>query len=177
MGKETSKEKVKLITGILTSDKESADKLIKDLTKKYGETDYRSDYIDFIFTNYYEDEMGGNILRKFISFKTLINPEDLHKIKIFTNKLEQKHLSASGGRVVNLDPGYICLGKLILATTKNQQHRIYLKNGIFAEVTLRYKNKTFRSWEWTYPDYATDEYISIFNKIRDIYYDQLYSSV
>lgn len=166
MGAIIQKEKVKLIVGMLSADKELFEKVIKFLVKKYGEVDYQSKFINFNFTNYYENEMGKNLLRKFISFKKLIKPENLAEIKIFTNKIEEKFINPAHKRLINIDPGYITLGKLILATTKNQQHRIYLKKGIFAEVTLRYKNKTFQSWEWTYPDYKSPEYISIFNEIR-----------
>lgn len=172
MGKIKQKEKVKLIVGMLSADKKLFEKAVKILIKKYGGVDFESSVIDFKFTNYYQDEMGKNILRKFISFKNLINPENLSKIKIITNKIEEKFLNPEGKRLINLDPGYITLGKLILATTKNQQHRVYLQKGIFAEVTLRYKNKTFQSWEWTYPDYRTEKYVKIFNNIRNIYKNQ-----
>jgi len=173
MGKIKQKEKVKLIIGMLSADKKLFEKVIKLLIKKYGEIDFESEFIDFSFTNYYQDEMGKNILRKFISFKDLINPEGLPDIKITSNNIEEKFLNSNNARLINIDPGYITLGKLILATTKNQQHRIYLQKGIFAEVTLRYRNKTFREWEWTYPDYKTPAYINIFNKIREAFYAQI----
>lgn len=173
MGKAKQKENVKLIIGMLSADKKLFEEVIKLLIEKYGEMDFESEFIDFSFTNYYQDEMGKNISRKFISFKDLINPEDLPDIKITSNNMEEKFLNSNNTRLINIDPGYISLGKLILATTKNQQHRIYLQKGIFAEVTLRYKNKTFREWEWTYPDYKTPVYINIFNKIREIFYNQI----
>lgn len=169
MGIIKQKEKVQLIIGILSADKLIIEKAVQRLSEQYGLLDYESEFIDFIFTDYYETEMGKNLLRKFISFKKLINPEILPDIKIFTNKLEEKFLTTEGKRLINLDPGYITLGKLVLATTKNQQHRIYLRNGIFAEVTLRYTNKTFTNWEWTYPDYRTKKYVDIFNHIRELY--------
>ena len=78
-----------------------------------------------------------------------------------------------GKRRVNIDPGYISQSKLVLATTKDHSHRIYLGQGIFAEVTLRYYKGTFRAWEWTYPDYASPPYIAIFNHIRKLYKEQL----
>ena len=76
-------------------------------------------------------------------------------------------------RIINIDPGYLDLSKLILASTKDYKHRIYLTKGIYAEVTLFYQDKTFCPWEWTYPDYKTGEYIEIFNRIRQIYAEQI----
>jgi len=79
----------------------------------------------------------------------------------------------TGKRRINIDPGFLSLGKLILATTKDQCHRVYLGRGIFAEVTLFYKRKTFNPWPWTYLDYKSQEYIDIFNSIRAIYQKQI----
>ena len=85
----------------------------------------------------------------------------------------EEALASDGKRRINLDPGYISQSKLVLATTKNHGHRIYLGKGIYAEVTLRYRNKAFRPWEWTYPDYRTEEYVEILEEIRSIYVDQI----
>jgi len=76
-------------------------------------------------------------------------------------------------RRINIDPGYLDLAKLILASTKDFRHRIYLNKGIYADLTLFYQNKTFQTWEWTFPDYKTAEYIAIFNQIREIYTKQI----
>ncbi|MBU2221656.1 MAG: DUF4416 family protein, partial [Candidatus Omnitrophica bacterium] len=106
--------------------------------------------------------------RKFISFKKLIPPDQLSAIKITTNKIEDR-LSSKNLRRINIDPGYLDLAKLVLATTKDYNHRIYLSKGIFAEITLTYQGKSFRPWNWTYRDYQSQEYIAIFNQIREIY--------
>lgn len=116
--------------------------------------------------------MGRDLKRKFISFEKLIPPEKLSKIKIFTNKIEAK-LSKNGSRSINIDPGYLNLSKLILASTKDYAHRMYIGNDICAEIALFYQEKSFRPWEWTYPDYKTNEYISLFNRIRETYAQQI----
>ncbi|MBU3958775.1 MAG: DUF4416 family protein, partial [Candidatus Omnitrophica bacterium] len=99
-------------------------------------------------------------------------PHTLAKIKIITNQIEKK-LSSAESRRINIDPGYLTLAKLILATTKDYRHRIYLRKGIYAEVTLSYQGKTFCPWEWTFADYKTVEYIDIFNRIRELYAQQI----
>jgi uncharacterized protein DUF4416 len=76
-------------------------------------------------------------------------------------------------RRINLDPGYIDLAKLVLATTKDQQHRLYLGQGIYAEVTLRFTGGRFVPWDWTYPDYRTAEYLAFFDAVRQRYRQQL----
>lgn len=140
----------------------------KIMQRRFGKVDFESRELAFNHTDYYQNELGENPQRKFISFQKLILPQNLVEIKILTNKIENK-LSLKGARQINIDPGYLDLAKLVLASTKDFYHRIYLDRGIFAEITLFYKNKTFQPWEWTYPDYKTQEYIAIFNRIREIY--------
>lgn len=172
MGKEQPHVKVKLVIPVLFSDKDILEKIIIDLIEYLGEIDFRSDVLPFTFTNYYDDEMEGETFRAFLSFQKLIAIEELVDIKKNTNKLELKY-DVNGKRRVNLDPGYIELGKFVLATTKDQQHRLYIRDGIFEEITLFYREKKWRHWEWTYPDYRSEEYKSILEKIREIYKSQL----
>ena len=166
MGSSEKHKDVKLIIGLIG--KEALfDEVQKSLVQEFGAIDFASDHIEFTYTNYYEKEMGKGLKRKFLTFKQEINPSQLVDIKLFSNELESKFLESSSSRQVNIDPGYITLSKLILATTKDHQHRIYLDKGIFAEVTLRFRGKTFRGWEWSYIDYCSPEYIKIFNHIRN----------
>lgn len=137
------------------------------LIKKFGPIDFNSQIIDFNQTLYYKNEFGTNLKRKIISFKKLIKPDDLWKIKTLTNRLERK-FSKDKKRQLNIDPGYITQANLILATTKDFSHRIYIKNGIYEEVTLLFEDKTFTALPWTYPDYQSKELIDIFIQIRDI---------
>ncbi|HOX29449.1 MAG TPA: DUF4416 family protein, partial [bacterium] len=110
----------------------------------------------------------GELKKIFFSFETLTDPARFADIKTTTNEIEQKHLQA-GSRRINLDPGFLTLAKVLLATTKDNVHRIYLRDGIFAEVTLFFRKKTFTPFEWTYPDYRTEGYIEYFNNLREIY--------
>lgn len=172
MGQINSRAKVKLIVGFIFKDDASLELVLRLLTRRFGKIDFDSSDIAFIHTDYYRDEFGCGLKRRFVSFKRLILPEKLPQIKLITNSIEKK-LSKAGKRCVNIDPGYLNSAKLVLATTKDFVHRLYLSRGIYAEVTLFYKDKTFNSWPWTYPDYRTTEYIGIFNKIRSLYLSQL----
>jgi hypothetical protein len=163
---------VKLVVSLFSRHKGLFNKVASVLRKKFGHIDYESEFLELNKTDYYEDELGPDLIRKFYSFKKLIKPVHLADIKIYTNRVENK-FSKQDKRQVNIDPGYLHLAKFVLATTKDQQHRIYLKKGIFAEVTLRYRSREFKAWPWTYPDYATSEYREVFNKIRKIYKEQI----
>jgi len=163
---------VKLVVGMISGRKPLFDAAQRELMTQFGPLDYESALMPWEFTDYYSRELGENLGRKFLSFERLIDPERLAEIKSFTNRLEG-NFSERGARRINLDPGYLDSAKLVLATTKNRDHRIYIGQGIFAEVTLHFRGKSFRAWEWTYPDYATPEYIAIFNEIRALYREQL----
>ncbi len=165
-------EKVKLITGLIAEDKNLFDEAFFYLERKFSKIDFKSDLLDFKNTNYYNNEIGSNLKRMFISFRRFINQETLADIKLFANRLEKK-LSRNNKRTINIDPGYLTLSKLVLATTKDFSHRIYIKKGIYEEVTLLFKKDTFTELEWTYPDYRTIKYIETFNHIRRIYQTQI----
>ncbi len=163
---------VKLICGFILSTEDLLKKASGSLVRKFGKIDFESEILPFDYTGYYEKEMGKNLWRKFISFQRLISPSRLPDIKRFTNKLE-KSLMVEAKRRINIDPGYISASKLVLATAKDYNHRIYLSKGIFAEITLEVKGDGFSAMPWTYPDYRTDCYRHIFNKIRLNYLTQI----
>ncbi len=176
MGAITTPLPVKAIIGVLTVDPNLLSTVYTELTHRLGPIDYMSALMPFTSTAYYEAEMGSDIQRQFISFERLIDAGTLAEMKVFTNNVEQAFAvkkSEGDARRVNLDAGYICLAKLVLASTKDHAHRIYLSDGIFAEITLRFYRKTFQPWEWSYPDYRLPTYIAIFNHIRKIYRKQL----
>lgn len=173
MGKIKRNLSVKLVIGFIFKDEDVFNKTKTILEKKFGRIDFESKILSFDHTTYYEKELGKPLKRRFISFKRLISCQNLPKIKIITNRLENRLLTSQSNRTINIDPGYLNHAKLILASTKDYKHRIYLNQGIYAEVTLFYEAKSFRPWEWTYPDYKTDEYIAIFNLMREIYVKQV----
>ena len=160
--------KVKLFTGLLAADLDILDAVKKPLTKAFGRIDFESPVWEFTHTGYYEKEMGRNLKRKFFGFERYVNVKNIYKAKLRTNLIERR-FSRSGSRTINIDPGYLDAAKVVLFSTKDYTHRIYLDGGIYAEVTLFYKDKTFNPWPWTYPDYKTKDYINIFNSMREEY--------
>lgn len=164
--------KAKLFAGFIFAKEETYLKAKLLMISAHGPADFESDELQFNSTEYYEKEFGKDLKRRFLSFKQLVWPQGLVKIKTNTDKLERR-LALAGLRRINIDPGLLSLSKVILASRKDYKHRIFLKKGIYAEVTLYYQKKSFRPWEWTYPDYKTPEYIRIFNQIRNLYACQI----
>ena len=174
MGHIKSPSPVKLLVGVILGNTAILDSVHRTLEDQFGKIDFKSNLMVFDYTTYYSQEMGRELQRQFVSFERLFPPNELATAKHFSNTVECRFAeSETARRRVNLDPGYISAAKLILASTKDHAHRIHLQNGIYAENTLRFRNKTFQPWEWTYPDYRTPAYIEIFNHIREIYLGQL----
>ncbi|MGD0572548.1 MAG: DUF4416 family protein [Sedimentisphaerales bacterium] len=167
---------VKLIIGILAADETALAAAVKAISKSFGVIDLTSDVWPFTQTDYYKDELGPNALRQFVSLENLIDPGKLAQIKHDTNSLEQQladSLKLSLPRPVNLDPGFIEPSKLILASTKNFSHRIYIGNRMFAEVTLMYEKGNWRHFEYTFPDYRQSCYQDFLSKVRTRLLEQL----
>lgn len=180
MGAITSPLPVKPIIAVLTAEPPLLSSVYQVLSHRLGAIDWTSALLPFNSTTYYAAEMGENLQRQFLSFKRLMDAGELAAMKRFTNEVEREFAptidrNGTQHRRVNLDAGYVCSAKLVLASTKDHAHRIYLRDGIYAEITLRFHRKTFRPWDWTYPDYRSPAYIDIFNHIRTIYREQLNS--
>ncbi len=165
-------ESVKLISSIFSNNKNFLNTSIEELSNQLGLFDYISEFMSFDYTDYYEKEMGISLVRRFISFENLVRPESLPDVKHITDKIE-KGLSREGKRQVNIDPGYLSQAHLILATGKGYTHRPYLRDGIYADLTLIYRDNTFQSLDWTYPDYSGKEITGMLSTIRKKYIIQL----
>ena len=172
MGQLSIPQPSKLIIGLIYHNSIIKDNALAGLEKKFGAIDFFGPEMDFNYTDYYYAELGRPLRRRFVSFERLVREDALSKIKLYSNKLEERY-SLKGKRQINIDPGVLNLGKLILATTKDYNHRIYIGRGIYAEVTLYFRNDSFIPWQWTYPDYQSKEYSAIFNTIRALYQKQM----
>lgn len=176
MGQISLPKPANLIVGILTSIPELLFQIDKMLEEYFGPIDLRSDILPFTFTEYYNEEMGKGIQRQFYSFEKLIMPDEIALIKVQTNTLEETIASAKNypvQRPINIDPGYLNESRLILASTKDFSHRIYLRDGIYAEVTLNYRGGRYETFPCTFPDYKSADYQNFFLKVREVYVKKL----
>lgn len=167
---------VKLIIGIIAADQQCLTKAVETLKAEFGDFDLVSDAWPFTQTDYYVNEIGTEPLRQFVSIDTPIDPGQLARVKHRTNELEKtlaKALRPDLPRPVNLDPGLIEPSKLVLASTKNFSHRIYIGDSMYAELTLIYDRKQWRPFNWTYPDYQTEHYQVFLSKVRKRLLEQL----
>ncbi len=164
---------VKLFFGMLTPELSLFDTCIDILSSQFGPLDYLSDTWPWDMTDYYRTEMGTGILRRFIFCEQLIDPAVLPAIKQFTNTLENTFVLPGTDtlrRRINIDPGYLTEAKVVLATTKDFSHRVYIGSAIYAEVTLRYslRERLFVPMDYTYPDYRSEKYVMMFNNAREL---------
>lgn len=173
MSKPTSPQPVKLIVSILTGEHGLVEKVCEKLMLRLGPYDFMSEALRFNYTNYYKKEIGNDLFRHVISFEKLISPHMLPSIKLYSNEIESAFLRKDRTRRVNIDPGYVAQCHLILATCKGFSHRPYLRDGVYADMTLIFKDKTFKPLAWTFPDYKSSEMICLLNKIRAMYSKQL----
>jgi hypothetical protein len=137
---------------------------------EYGPVVLTSDPFDFTETDYYTATMGAPLKKQFLGFEQLVDPGSLAAIKCRTNDWEVEYAAlakTTESRPLNLDPGYITGAKLVLASTKDHAHRIYLGAGIYAEMTLMYRRRTWQPLEWTYPDYRRDDFQQFFSACRE----------
>jgi hypothetical protein len=172
MGAIGTLKKVKLFCGVISSDTKTEQKSLTVLEKKFGKTDLTSAVMPFDFSDYYNPEMGDNLKRFWISFKKLITAADIARIKIFTNSIEE-NFAVNNKRRINIDPGYITPANVILATTKDYSHRIYLSGGIYGEVSVIYKKAEVVKLPWSYPDYLSNTATEFLLKARKDLIEQL----
>jgi hypothetical protein len=176
MGTPTEPKPAKYFTALLSSDVSLLAAVEADLAEILGPLDGRSEVLPWSLSDYYQKEFGGGLLRRFVSFAPLASPGALASIKLKTQETENRYRVQSPqprGRRVNVDPGYVDSGKVVLASTKNAGHRIYLESGIYAEATLFYYDGRFQPCFYTYADFLWPQTLSFLGAARDSYLAQL----
>jgi hypothetical protein len=173
VGKAGKPDGVKIFLALLFSSEEQRDTALAAVCGVLGEIEDSCGPVAFDYTGYYTPEMGSGLRKSYYIFKRLALRDELARLKVFTNSLESQFL-CDGNRRINLDPGYLTRDKLVLATTKDFFHRLYLSDGIFAEVTLHFKSKNIcRYFSWTYPDYRDEGFQRFILKSRAVLGEEL----
>lgn len=157
-----------LIHSLLSREEGLIQEVLSILTKRYGKTAFESNIMPFHHTDYYEKEFGSNLKRLFAGFSQLVPQDILVQAKLFTMELERR-FSCNGKRRINIDPGILTLERLVLATAKNFTHRIYLGQGVFADLTLLFQKGAFRPLSWTFPDYKAADAMALWHDWRNHY--------
>ena len=166
-------EKEKLIVGVIYHDAEVLNIAMERLALAFGEVEDVSEEFSFSreFSTYYDEEIGGEGLRRIYSFRECVDPTRQAEIKSLTNAIEAE-LSCDGKRQINLDPGFINHGRLMLATTKNTGFRIPLKRGIYTELTLFYARGEWHKFPWSYRDYQSPLVQEFLTRVRKSYLNE-----
>ncbi len=179
MGSARGHPPVKLLMALLTRDLQVMDEVERRLAREYGPVEDRSEVFLWTFPGPFRKEMGEDLKKRVLTFENLLPIEEFPKVKLFTNDLEweyQEHLDKGRSRrIINLDPGYLTLSKVLLATTKNYAQNVYLSDGVYGELLLRYHQGTLRNLPWTYADYRSHLVHSFFMAARAKYHTQLKS--
>lgn len=163
-------EEEKLIVGVIYNDPDIYERAILMLTDAFGPIEAESERFSFSeeFSSYYDEELGGEGMRVILSFRDTVKPERQAEIKKTTNEFE-RILSRDGNRLINLDPGFINHGRLMLATTKEAGFRIPLSDGIYTELTLFWAKGGWHKLPWSYRDYQSERVQKFITKVRDTY--------
>ena len=174
---ELSKPKpVKLLCGILACDAPALDAARRLLIETLGAADCVSEVWPFDMTAYYAEQAGPAILRQFVSFSDPVDPGCLAAVKHTANRLERQlaaELQRPWPRPVNFDPGLIEPSKLVLASTKNFAHRVYIGDRMYAEVTMIYVRGTWQTFPFTFPDFKSGRYDAFLSTVRRRLTEQL----
>ena len=163
---------VKLFVAVLHAPSAPLQEAMEDLCSHWGKIDFTGADHPFDMTDYYEPEMGANLSRRLVSFLRLVPPDSLCSAKHICNEIEDRFAGAKG-RLVNLDIGYLDHNKIVLASFKGAGQKIYLTDGVWADMVARYRGGRYCPFEWTFPDFRDGRYDRELLQIRQIYLKQL----
>jgi hypothetical protein len=166
LGTAATPHKVRLLFAVLYADTAQIEAIFTLLDREFGKRDQLYGPVPFSWTEYYSDEMGSALHKVYFNYTDSIDRDRLPSIKNLTNSIERQYAGPGRNRTVNIDPGYVARDKVVLATTKDFYHRLYLADGIFGEVTLHYRKGRFRYFSWTYPDFRNPEVMRFLERIR-----------
>ena len=162
-----SPEKAILFVGALFSTTDVVEPAFAMLGESFGDFLLTSPPLDWNYTHYYDKELGIPIKRRYVFFKSVIDPSILAEAKRITNEIEESFLY-NGNRQINLDPGYLTIAKVVLASNKNYSHRVYLGKGVYAEIELYFQGGKYNAFHYTYPDYKDDKFLKFFMETRSL---------
>jgi len=154
-----------LVMGVLYADAAVGAAALDRCVAEMGPVDSRLGPVPFSWSSYYQDEMGPDLKREWLVFRRRVDPELLAELKLFTNAVESA-FSESGRRMVNLDPGILTRWNLVLATGKPRHQRVYLRKGIFGDLTLVYHTGAYHGMPWTYPDWGSEQVRAFLGQAR-----------
>lgn len=177
MGSISKPKPVVLFTAISSADEKAIRWGREALEDRWGPIELQSSIFNFDQTKFYQKQMGDDLRKQFVAFKNLVDPAFIVDAKLFSNQLEQEYREIAAtelNRPINIDPGYVTEAKLVLATTKDRDHRIYLDRGILAEITSYYQGHHWQTSRWTYPDYNTPLCHQFLTQCRDYLRKHMY---
>jgi len=159
----------RLVVSIIYSSMDALADAVKALEKRFGRVQYETLEIPCAEADDYREEMGDDLLRRFYSFETEVARDSLPALKAACYKIEPKFSDTVDDyhfRTVNIDPGIMTPSALVMASHKEYNHRVYLRDGVYAEIALIFAHDKFCRLPWTIPDFCADEAIDFFERVR-----------
>ena len=163
---------VKLFVVTLHKEVTTLESAAQRMIQKWGPTDFVSEDFEFVATDYYALEMGAPLFRRFYSFEKLIDPEMLVEAKLLTNQIEDD-FAVDGKRRINLDAAYVDYYKVVLASLKFGGQKLYMRKGVYGDMTLIMNKGKWENFAWGFPDFKSGAYDAVLNRIRDLYKEQI----
>jgi hypothetical protein len=154
-----------VVVSLLAAGEAPRQEAVHLLRRSLGPLAHLSAPLAFDHSQYYAPEMGAPLTRRLAGFVDLVSPWDLAAIKQTCLAIEHE-LARDGRRRVNIDPGLLGPGSLVLASTKASPHRVAIAPGLWAELTLLFQHGDFTPLPWTYQDYAGLELRGLLRLLR-----------
>jgi hypothetical protein len=154
---------VKLFAGFLYPDEDTLSSALDRLRALWGDVQRVSSSFPFEHTDYYA-QISPHLLRRFASFCGLRHAGKLSRWKQQAIEVEKQ---SGTPRRINIDPGYVDGARIVLASTKDHAHRVYLRDGIYAEVTLRFRQGRWLPFDYTFPDFRSGAYGAFLDLVRE----------
>ncbi len=159
----------KLVVSLIYSSMDALADAVSALEKKFGPVEFETMEIETSQAQEYREEMGENLLRRFISFEKPVSRSSLVELKDTCFKIEPNFADKVGDflfRTVNIDPCIITADNVVITSHRESNCNIYFKDGVFVEIALIYSRGTYRQLPWTMPDYCDPEAIDFFDRVR-----------
>jgi hypothetical protein len=163
------------VCSCLTARPELLPEIESELVRAFGEIALKSPAYAFDSSDYYREEMGEGLRRCWYCFDALWRAEELPQARATTGRIEST-FSVGAKREVNLDPGYLDLGKLVLASWKEAPDKIYMGDGVWAHTCLRFGDGRFRAPDHSFPDFRDGRFDDFMLEARALYKSRLRGS-
>lgn len=161
--------RARLIVSVIHAHLDACADALRALERQFGRIVAETTDLPCANAQEYAEEMGSDLFRRFFCFDRLVERDSLAEAKAACHRIENQlgdRVHDFTFRAVNIDPGLLTADNLVMASHREFTHRVYLTNGVFAEVTLVCSQRGFVRLPWTPADFCHEDAISFFTRVR-----------